>query len=117
VWLTEVSWPASLGKIPRSKYLGFEVTARGQAQRMTQLFQLVARKRRALRIDRLFWYEWASPYLSRSIAGEAPSFQYSGLNRTTAGGLQPMPLLRTYARVARSLEGCSKLTDATRCAG
>jgi hypothetical protein len=115
VWLTEISWPASLGKIPRSRYLGFEVTAKGQAQRMSQLFRLVARQRRALRIDRVFWYDWASVYTSRSVGGEDPSFQYSGLNRITPAGLQPMPLLGAYARVARGLEGCRKATDATRC--
>lgn len=115
VWLTEISWPSSLGKIPRSRYLGFEVTAKGQAQRMTQLFRLVARERRSLRIDRIFWYDWASVYTSRSVGGEDPSFQFSGLNRITAGGLQPLPILGTYARVARGLEGCRKATDATRC--
>jgi hypothetical protein len=115
VWLTEISWPASLGKIPRSRYLGFEVTAKGQAQRMGQLFRLVAQERRSLRIDRVFWYDWASVYTSRSVGGEDPSFQYSGLNRITAAGLQPMPLLGAYARVARGLEGCRKAIDATRC--
>jgi hypothetical protein len=115
VWLTELSWPASKGKIARSDYLGFEVTARVQAQRLTQFYKLVARKRRALRIDRVFWYAWSSTYQRRSVRGVSPSFQFSGLNRLTLAGLAPMPLLTTYAKVARSLEGCSKLTDATRC--
>jgi len=115
VWLTELSWPASKGKIARSDYLGFEVTAGVQAQRLTQFYKLVARKRRALRVDRVFWYAWSSTYQRRSVRGVSPSFQFSGLNRLTLAGLAPMPLLTTYAKVARSLEGCSKLTDATRC--
>jgi polysaccharide biosynthesis protein PslG len=117
VWLTEISWPASRGRIARSDYLGFEVSARVQARRLTGIYQLAARERRALRIDRVFWYDWASVYQRRSVGGEAPSFQFSGLNRITIAGLAPMPLLGTYARVARALEGCRKLEDATRCAG
>jgi len=115
IWLTELSWPASANKIPRSDYLGFETTPRGQASRLSAMYERVARNRR-LRITRAFWYTWSSYYVPQSVDGFATSFQYSGLTRFSNGSFTTTSLLSTYARTAARFEGCRKSADARRCA-
>ena len=43
------------------------------------------------------------------------SFRYAGLTRLRNGVFSPMPILRTYTRLARKYEGCRKSADARRC--
>jgi polysaccharide biosynthesis protein PslG len=114
IWLTELSWPASKGRIPRSARIGLETTATGQAQRLAAMYTRLARDRR-LRISRAFWYTWSSYYVPRSVDGFATSFQYSGLTRYANGAFAPMRVLSTYARTAARLEGCRKSANARRC--
>jgi Beta-galactosidase/Glycosyl hydrolase family 53 len=114
IWLTELSWTAAKGKIPRSKYLGFETTPSGQAERLSAMYRRLAGDR-SLRIGRAYWYTWASYYVPQSIDGFATSFQYSGLMRFANGAYGATSLLSTYASTAARLEGCRKSDDARRC--
>ena len=108
VWLTELSWPAAKGKVPRPA--GFETTDRGQAVRLGAALRLIARDRRALRIQRVFWYTWLSSEVGPS------SFDWSGLRRLRGGTPVSVPALAVFREAARRLQGCRKTTDARRCA-
>jgi len=108
VWVTELSWPAAKGRVPRPA--GFEVTEAGQAQRLRTALALLSAARERRRIARVFWYTWLS-------TEEGPSaFDWSGLRRLRAGSVVDAPSLRAFRRAARGLEGCAKATDARRCA-
>ena len=108
VWLTELSWPAAKGKVPRPA--GFETTDRGQAVRLRAALRLLVRDRRALRIQRVFWYTWLSSEIGPS------AFDWSGLRRLRDGTPVSVPALTVFREVARRLQGCRKATDARRCA-
>jgi hypothetical protein len=98
VWVTELSWPAALGKVPGTA--GFETTEAGQAARLKEGVQRLAAARRALRIERVYWYTW----LSRENGGSA--FDWSGLRRLRGDTVSSAPSLSAFQRVARRLEGC-----------
>jgi hypothetical protein len=109
VWVTELSWPAAIGKTNVTR--GFETDDRGQARRLRDGVMRLFRARRALRIGRVYWYTW----LSEEDSGPS-SFEYSGLRRLRGGKLVSAPALRAFQRVAQTLEGCAKQPgDATRC--
>jgi Glycosyl hydrolase catalytic core len=108
IWITELSWPAAKGKTDNTT--GFETTDRGQAQRLGQGLELLARARKRLRIQRVLWYTW----LSRE--GSPNSFDYSGLRRERGGQIVSVPALDAFRKAARRLQGCAKASgDATRC--
>ena len=108
VWVTELSWPAAKGKTKNTT--GFETTDRGQAQRLGEGLRLLARARKRLRIERVFWYTW----LSREDSPN--SFDYSGLRRVRGGRVISVPALGAFRKAARRLQGCAKAPgDATRC--
>jgi hypothetical protein len=104
IYLTELSWPASKGQIPRNRLLGFEVSAARQRKLLTSAYRRFARDRK-LGVKRVYWYSWSTPYSPVSCGGTQPSFQYVGLVQTPCGGFAstPTPLLSTYASTARSL--------------
>jgi polysaccharide biosynthesis protein PslG len=109
VWVTELSWPAALGRTKTTA--GFETNERGQATRLAAGLALLARERRALNIGRVYWYTWLSAEGSSSS-----SFDYSGLRRLRGGRIVTAPSLAVFKRVARRLEGCSKRPgDAIHC--
>jgi len=114
VILTEMTWPAAVGRIPKSALLGLETTARGQALRLRAAYRRLARERRKLRVTQAYWYVWASQYDTNS-SPSVMSFRYSGLTRFSDGAFSAMPILRTYARVAAQYEGCRKSSNARRC--
>jgi hypothetical protein len=108
IWVTELSWPAAKGKTENTT--GFETTDRGQAQRLGDGLRLLARARRRLGIERVFWYTW----LSREDSPN--SFDYSGLRRVRDGKVISVPALGAFQKAARRLQGCAKApADATRC--
>ena len=108
VWVTELSWPAALGRTEGTP--GFETTDRGQALRLAEAVRRLAAARRRLRIERVYWYTWLSSEGSRN------SFDYSGLRRMRGGRPVSVPALGAFRRVARALEGCAKVPgDASRC--
>jgi hypothetical protein len=109
VWVTELSWPAAVGKTDTTA--GFETNEKGQARRLAAGLALLARERRVLNIGRVYWYTWLSAEGSSSS-----SFDYSGLRRMRSGRTVSAPSLAVFKRVARRLEGCSKRPgDAVHC--
>ncbi len=108
VWITELSWPAAKGKVPRPA--GFEVSEAGQSRRLRTALGLLADARERRRIGRVFWYTWLS-----TEAGPS-AFDWSGLRRLRDGAAVDAPALAAFRRSARRLEGCAKATDARRCA-
>jgi hypothetical protein len=109
VWVTELSWPAALGKVPLTH--GFETTDRGQAVRLAQGLERLLDARRRLRIGKVVWYTWLS------VEGGENSFAWSGLRRVRGSELISAPALAAFRAIARRLEGCAKPSgDASRCA-
>ena len=112
--LTEISWPAARGKLPRARLLGLETTPRGQFQRLRAADATLVRQRRRLGVTQAYWYTWATPYDADSPQSDV-SYRFSGLVRARSGAFAPMPVLGAYARVAARYEGCRKGADARRC--
>jgi hypothetical protein len=112
--LTELSWPAAVGKVPRNRLLGLETTALGQIKRLKAAYRQLARVWRKTRLTQAYWYAWATEYDARG-PGINVSFRFAGLNRFTDGVFSPMPVLRTYADVAAKYQGCRKSSNARRC--
>jgi hypothetical protein len=104
IYLTEISWPASKGRTQGIKYQRQETPA-GMALKLGQMYSAMARNRRRLRVTKVFWYTWSSPY------GRGGSiFNYAGLQRFDDQSFTAQPALHTYQRAARRLEGCQKTT-------
>jgi hypothetical protein len=112
--LTEMTWTASVGKVPRGAIQHFSVTPRGQKARLKTGYRALVKARRKLRVTHAYWYTWSTTY-DRSGPLSVMSFNFSGLNRFRGGAFRPMPLLRTYASVAARYEGCRKSANARRC--
>ena len=109
IYLSELSWPSSRGRIP-VRY-GYETNERGQARRLTAALRLLARNRRRLGLRRVYWYTW----LTRETHPDYP-FDYAGLRRLQPGRVSSKPAMRAYRRAALRLEGCTaKHGTATRC--
>src|SRR4051812_9107019 len=108
IWITELSWPAAKGRTKNTA--GFETTDSGQAKRLEKGLALLARARKRLRIQRVYWYTWLSQ------EGSPNSFDYSGLRRVRGFETVSAPALATFQAAARRLEGCAKASgDASRC--
>lgn len=102
IYLTEMSWPASVGQIPKSDYLGFETTTAKQAKLIRAGFKALVRNKR-LRVRAAFWYDWASRFVPTSVGGTAVSFQYAGLTKFDGlATFTPTPALSAYANAARA---------------
>jgi hypothetical protein len=114
IFLTEMTWPASVGKVPNQANFGLETTQRGQSARLRAAYSRLAKVRRKMRIAQAYWYTWASQY-DRAGALSTMTFRFSGLTRLQGGVFSPMPILRTYASVAAKYQGCRKGADARRC--
>jgi hypothetical protein len=102
IYLTEITWPASKGRTEGIKYQRQE-TARGMATKLSQVYAAMAARRKRLRVGKVFWYTWSSPY------GRGGSiFNYAGLQRYDAAGFTAQPALGAYQRSARRFQGCTK---------
>jgi arabinogalactan endo-1,4-beta-galactosidase len=117
IWFTELTWTAAKGKIPKRALFGFETTPKGQAARLKGVFSRLARDRNKRGIGRVYWYNWASEYIPRFAPGGPGTltFQYAGLNKVAGVTFSPLPILRTYAKMAARYEGCRKSSNARRC--
>jgi hypothetical protein len=95
--LSELSWSSGRG---RSTFnYGWETTEKGQAERIRQILPMLARARKRLRIQALYWYTWLSPPL-----GDDESFSYAGLRRLTEEGKAiSKPALRAFRATVRKL--------------
>jgi len=108
LWLTELSWSSALGKV-KEEY-GFERTEQGQAAELTRAFTTLARKRRSLRLQRVYWYNW--------MGVEEPQqnfpFDYAGLRGVKyTRQTFDKPALAAYRKVAASLRQCPEAELAT----
>jgi Beta-galactosidase/Glycosyl hydrolase family 53 len=102
VYLTEMSWPASVGQIPTSDYLGFETTPAKQAKLIQQGFAALLRNK-GLRVRAAFWYDWASRFVPTSVGGTAVSFQYAGLTKYDGvNTFTPTSALSAYSKAAHA---------------
>ena len=112
--VTELTWPAAVGKVPKRRLLGLETTPRGQVARMKAAYKRLAAVRRKLRITQAYWFSWATAYDAKSNLSDV-SYRFAGLMRWRGNVFTRMPILNTYTRLARTYEGCRKSTDARRC--
>ena len=112
--ITELTWPAAQGRVPKNKLLGLETTPKGQVVRMKAVYKRLAKVRRKLAITQAYWYSWATEYDAKSQQSDV-TFRFAGLNRYRGGVFSPMPVLKTFTALARKYEGCAKSTDARVC--
>jgi hypothetical protein len=102
IYLTEITWPASKGRTEGIKYQRQE-TPRGMATKLSQMYSAMATRRTRLRVGKVFWYTWSSPY------GRGGSiFNYAGLQQFADGDFKPQPALAAYQQSARRFQGCTK---------
>jgi polysaccharide biosynthesis protein PslG len=96
IWLTELTWSSAEGKKQKLTQ-NWETTEAGQAQRLAQAYRLFVRARRALRLQRIYWYTWVT------IDRNSPnSFDYSGLRTQRAdGSVVDKPAARAFREVVR----------------
>jgi polysaccharide biosynthesis protein PslG len=114
VILTELTWPAAVGKVPKSRLLGLETTAKGQKVRLKAIYKRLVSDRRKLRLSQAYWFTWATAYDDDSPQSDV-SFRFAGLTKLRSGVFSPMPILSTYTSMARKYQGCRKSSDARRC--
>jgi hypothetical protein len=114
VIITELSWPAAIGRVPQNRLLGLETTPRGQVLRLTASYRALAREQHRLRITQADWFAWATAYDANSPQSDV-SYRFAGLTRQVGGVFSPMPILKTYAKVAAEQEGCRKSSSARKC--
>jgi hypothetical protein len=113
--LTELTWPAAVGKIPKRRLLGLETTTKGQRSRMKEAYRRLAQVRRRMRITHTYWFAWATPYDDNTPQSDV-SYRYTGLSRVSEGGaFSRMPILGTFTSLASKYQGCRKSADARRC--
>lgn len=94
--VSELSWPSAKGRVKFG--YGYEQTERGQAARVAQALPYLARRRRELRIESVYWYTWLTRETDRSYP-----FDYAGLRRLEGGRVVAKPALAAYRRAALRL--------------
>jgi len=105
--ITELTYASAEGKRVNRSF-GIEVTEKEQAERLREVFLLLAARRRELLLDRVFWLSWLRQDKSRDDV-----FDYSGLRSIGPdGAIRDKPALGAYRTVARRLEGCAKTATA-----
>jgi polysaccharide biosynthesis protein PslG len=93
LYLTEVGWPASLGRMPRPEarwQRAWETTDGGVARRIRRFFRMAVAKRRRLGLSRVYWYNWSSSYRAGSI------FNFMGLTLFDGERFEVKPALRAF---------------------
>ena len=90
-----------------------QTTDRKLAKLVLSAYEALAANRRRLRIERAYWYTWASHYTVDTRAG---IFDFAGLVRyeENASTFAPRQALGAYRKSARQLQGCAK-GDTTAC--
>ena len=103
LWVTEVAYPAAKGRAPGIGNQRQETKA-GMARRVAELYPRLARGRRPLGLERVYWYTWASRYgPHRSV------FDHAGLLASPNGFIMDrQPALTAYRRAAQRAQGCVK---------
>jgi hypothetical protein len=94
IWLTELTWSSAKGKTKNTH--GWETTDQGQAARLKQAYGLYLAHAKALRLQRIFWYTWAS-----ADRDSPNSFEWSGLRRYTPDGtFVDKPAMKAFRSIA-----------------
>jgi Glycosyl hydrolase catalytic core len=103
LWVTEVGLPASRGKTESESNL--QTNGRGQARFLRKSFAALrrARRRPSTRVERVYWYTWASEYRGDQIFRWAGMLKYKGGDRVVK-----RRSYRAFVRTARRLQGCRK---------
>ena len=96
VIVSELSWPSSIGHVPR-RY-GYETTERGQARQVDRGLRALAANRRRLNLERVYWYTW----MTRERDRDYP-FDYAGLRRLERRRVVAKPALAAFRRTVREL--------------
>jgi hypothetical protein len=100
--VTELAWPSSLGAVTTP--FEFAVTEAQQPRLLERGFKTLARARKRLKIRTVYWYTW----MTNDVSKES-SFDYAGLLTRRYGWSEPKPAFWAFTRVARRLNGSSKL--------
>ncbi len=115
--ITELSWPSTndnRGHNRTDHNYGFNVTERQQAQKITEVYRLLAKARRSLGITAVYWYTWVS--VDR---GRTDPFDYAGLRTvgSPSSDSRAKPAFYAWRRAVLSLEGCRRgaKSSVTRC--
>lgn len=99
LWLTELTWSSAKGK-KQPLTQNWETTEGGQAQRLREAYKLLLRNRRALHLQRVYWYSWATV-----DNGSPNSFDYSGLLQWRPDGtFRRKPSFFAFRKVAKAAE-------------
>jgi polysaccharide biosynthesis protein PslG len=96
LWITELAWPASKGRVNPPKGLAaLPTTDRGMATRLTRAYKLL---RRTKVVQRAYWYTWASAYKKANGI-----FDFTGLERynPASGRFTATSALRAFRAAAR----------------
>jgi hypothetical protein len=93
LWATEVTWPASKGRM--ADPFAFAVDPATQASNIRAVLPRLAAQRRSLGLAHVFWESWLTGYRSDSNV-----FDYSGLRSPG----EDRPGLRAFRAAARELE-------------
>jgi hypothetical protein len=103
LWATEVGCPAAKGR-RGGRGSRLATTDRGMARCLRDIYRGLARKRRRLRVGRVYWYTWGTNYSGSRV------FDYSGLRAWSRRRhtFRSKPALRQYVLAARRYEGCVK---------
>jgi len=111
LWITELGLPASRGKFASDNWL--QTTDRGMARFLSRSLKAVvdARDDPATRVDRAYWYTWASVYCCEQ-------FRFSGLLQYDNNDrLEPKPALRSLRAAIRTLGPAPAANRPVRSAG
>jgi hypothetical protein len=103
IWWTEAGASASKDKINSPGNEHFQTTDEGLASQLTKTYKLFIKYRNKLKIQRVYWYTWASSY-----SQSAGAFDFSGMNVFDGQSVTPKPSLASYRKSARTYEGCKK---------
>ncbi len=113
LWVTELSWPSARGKSDYNAY-NFNVTEAQQAQKIREIYPMLARARRSLGIARVYWYTWIA-----SDSGRGDPFDYAGLRAAARSGSsdsRAKPAFGAWQGAVLSLQGCRRpKRDVNRC--
>jgi hypothetical protein len=113
IWLTEFGASASRGKLWVEGQDHLQTTDGGLAKLVTRLYEMLVGRRRELRVERTYWYTWASVYRDTGAGANGGIFDYSGLQVYDGSRLESKPAYGAYRRSARLHQGCKKDARAT----
>jgi hypothetical protein len=103
IWWTEAGASASKGRIDSPPNRHFQTTDEGMAHLVTKTYRLFVANRNKLRIQRVYWYTWASSYDEN-----AGTFDFSGMNVFDGRRVTAKPAMAAYRKSARTYEACKK---------